>query len=252
MSGSIRLPMALLMLAVIVGACTFSALKPTATPEPSAKMLFVGNSFTFWNGGLDLHIEQLARTANPPLVIEADSVVQGGASLETMWEDTDARESIGKGGYDVVVLQEDIPETDTDTFFKYALKFAAEIREAGAEPVLFMAWPYERLGWFTMEQIAQAHRDIATELGIGVAPAGLAWQRAMKERPELDMYDSDQEHPSICGTYLAVNVVYATVLSKNPIGLAYLPSQGGGVTQEEAAFLQRLAWETVQEYQAQQ
>ena len=152
----------------------------------------------------------------------------------------------------MVVLQEDIPETDTDTFFKYALKFAAEIREAGAEPVLFMAWPYERLGWFTMEQIAQAHRDIATELGIGVAPAGLAWQRAMKERPEMDMYDSDQEHPSICGTYLAVNVVYATVLSKNPIGLAYLPSQGGGVTQEEAAFLQRLAWETVQEYQAQQ
>jgi len=44
---------------------------------------------------------------------------------------------------------------------------------------------------------------------------------------------------------------YATVFGKNPIGIAYLPVVGR-VTEEEAAFLQRIAWETIQEYQAQQ
>jgi len=137
----------------------------------------------------------------------------------------------------------------------YSRQFDAEIKEAGAEPVLFMAWSYERLNWITMEEIAQAHRDIATELGIEVAPVGLAWQCAMEERPDLDLYDDDREHPSIYGTYLAINVVYATVFGESPIGLAYLPSEFAGVsdvTEEEAAFLQRIAWETVQEYQAQE
>jgi hypothetical protein len=249
-SGRISLSMTLLTLVIVSIACApISAPEPTATREPSDTMLFVGNSFTYWNGGLDLHMARLAGTAHPPRVIQADAVVQGGASLETMWEDTDARKRIRGGDYDVVVLQEDIPETDTDTFHRYVRKFVAAIRATGAEPVLFMAWSYERLGWITMEEIAQAHRDIATELGVDVAPVGLAWQRAMEERPALDMYDADREHPSICGTYLAVNVVYATVFGRNPVGLAYLPSEGGGVTAEEAAFLQRVAWETVQEVQ---
>ena len=56
-------------------------------------------------------------------------------------------------------------------------------------------------------------------------PAGGNWDRAMEERPDLDMYHSDREHPSIYGTYLATNVVYATVFGKTPIGLAYVPSE---------------------------
>ena len=71
----------------------------------------------------------------------------------------------------------------------------------------------------------------------------------MKERPGLDMYASDREHPSISGTYLAANVVYATVFGKSPVGSTYFPS---GVGQEEAAFLQRIAWETVQGYRVEQ
>jgi hypothetical protein len=72
----------------------------------------------------------------------------------------------------------------------------------------------------TIEEIVQAHRDLATELGAGVAPVGLAWQRAMEERPEMDLYNAGGIYPSIYGTYLASNVVYATVFGKNPSGLA--------------------------------
>jgi hypothetical protein len=197
-------------------------------------------------------MEQLAGSASPPLVIEADNVVRPSSSLEQTWKRTKVREVIDNGAYDVVVLQEDLPLTDVDTFHEYARKFDAEIKEAGAEPVLFMAWP-DSDSEVTIEEIAQAHRDIAAELGVDVAPVGLAWQRAMEERPELDLYYLDGIHPSIHGTYLAINVVYATVFGKSPIGLAYLATRGRvGVTEEEAAFLQRIAWETVQEYQAQQ
>jgi len=153
-------------------------------------------------------------------------------------------------------LQGDIPETDVATFHEYARKFDAEIKESGATPILFMANDYQRLGWISMEEIAQAHLDIATELGVDVAPVGLAMKRAMDESRDLgmfmDMYYEDREHPNLYGSYLAANIVYATVVGESPIGLAYLPSEENGVTvtEEEAALLQRIAWETVQEYQA--
>ena len=60
------------------------------------------------------------------------------------------------------------------TFHEYARQFDAEIKKAGAQPILFMAWSYQRLGWITMEEIAQAHRAIATELStVDLAPS--AW-----------------------------------------------------------------------------
>jgi hypothetical protein len=261
MSASIRLLTMLFILVLVTSACaSISAPAPTPTPEPPPdKFLFVGNSVTFWNNGLGYQMEQLTSSANPRLVIEADMVALPGATLETLWAASYAPKWIGKGDFDVVVLQEDIPEADPATgvakFHEYTRKFDAEIKKSGARPVLFMAWSYpssERLNWITMQEIAQAHRDIARELGIDVAPVGLAFQRAMKERPKLDMYYTDREHPSIYGTYLAVNVVYATVFRQSPVGLGYLPSGGSSVTKEEAAFLQRIAWETIQEYQRQQ
>jgi hypothetical protein len=217
-------------------------------------------------------MEQLAASADPPLVTETDMTGGGHkSSLELVWTWTDAVEMIGTGDFDLVVLQEDLPLTDVATFYEFARKFDTEIKNSGAETVLLMHWYYEvpenatepRLYHpITIEEIAQAHRDIATELGAEVAPVGLAWQRVMEERPEMDLYNANGFHPSIYGTYLAANVVYATVLGKDPGGLAYLPPEGiytlangetvSGITEEEAAFLQQIAWETVQEYEEQQ
>jgi hypothetical protein len=156
------------------------------------------------------------------------------------------------GGYDLVILQEDIPELTEHSvapFFEQARLFDQEIRELGSKTVLFMAWPYERLKWVTLEQIAQAHRAIGQELGVPVAPVGIAFQRAMKERPELAMLGRDKEHESIHGTYLAANVIYATIFGQSPKGLPYRPA---GVSADEAAFLQGVAWATVQGWRRQQ
>jgi hypothetical protein len=225
-----------------------ATLEPTEGPEPQYKILFIGSSLTYYNRGLKYHFTQLVSAADPQLIIQADAATRSGAPLEFMWKETDAREIISAGNYDVVVLQDAIPNTDVDKFHEYTRLFVAEIRDAGAEPVMFLTW--ERQG-ITTDEIAQAHGDIAMELGVDVAPVGLAWQRVMDEHPDLDLYMPDAIHPSIHGTYLTVCVVYATVFGESPIGLDYLPSDLGGVTEDEAAYLQRIAWETVQDYQTQ-
>jgi hypothetical protein len=219
----------------------------TVTPPVPHKILFIGDSFTFWQEGIYTHLERLVATANPPLMITTGKSVAGGAFLHRLWDQKEPLKAIETGSYDVVVFQEDIPETTVADFREYAPKFVDEIRKNHARPVLFMAWAYPRLGWISMAEIAQAHRDLATELKVDVAPVGLTWELASKQRPGMNFYGPDREHPSIYGTYLATCVVYAAIYGRDPSGLAYFPS---GVTAEQAAFLQRIAWQTVQDYRA--
>ncbi len=224
-----------------------AALAQGAATQAPRKILFVGDSFTYYQNGIYTHFERLAATANPPLVVTADKSVFGGAPLRRLWDLKEPVKAIDTGAYDVVVLQEDIPETTIADFREYARKFVAEIRKNGARPVLFMAWAYPRLGWISMAEIARAHHDAAKELNVDVAPVGLAWQQASKWRPAMNLYGPDQEHPSIYGAYLATCVIYATIYGRDPNGSGYIPS---GLTPEEGAFLQRIAWQTVQDYRA--
>jgi len=218
---------------------------PTKLSNPK-KVLFVGNSFTYWNKGLWHHMEQLVRCRTGKQVFKADRVVRGGASLKVMWEKTKARVMISEEAYDIVVLQEDIPETNIESFYKYARKFDSLIRQSGARPVFFMAWAYKRLDWISMKEIAGAHRTIGAQLGARIAPVGIAWEKAMKERPGVNMYARDKEHPSIQGTYLALYVLYSTIFQENPLKLEYLPKKNGNMTAGEANWLRKVAWATVQ------
>src|SRR5580693_3529348 len=227
-----------------VGAAAMAQAVATKAPR---KILFVGDSFTYYQNGIYTHFEKLAAMANPPLRVTADKSVFGGAFLHRLWDLKEPVKAIDTAAYDVVVLQEDIPETTIADFREYAGKFVAEVRKNRARPVLFMAWAYPRLGWISMAEIAQAHRDAAKELNVDVAPVGLSWQEASKQRPRMNFYGPDREHPSMYGTYLATCVIYATIYGRDPNGSAYVPS---GLTLEEAAFLQRTAWQTVQYYRA--
>jgi hypothetical protein len=259
-SNELRITRALTLLVSLLAALLFSACRPlqasssTATPVAQApqKLLFVGDSFTFCNGGLENHVKQLAASARPPRNIVSESDTQGGATLKVLHGRQSVHDKIRAGGYDVVILQDDIPELTEHSvapFFENARLFDKEIRDSGSKTVLFMAWPYERLNWVTLAEIAQAHLDLGHALRAPVAPVGVAFQRALAERPALAMLGPDKEHESIHGTYLAANVIYATLYGESPVGFKYHPA---GVSAEEAAFLQRIAWETVQAWQMRQ
>jgi hypothetical protein len=215
------------------------------TPQPPRKVLFIGDSLTYFNDGIYAHLERLAAAAKPVVSVTADKSVAGGAFLRRLWDMQGPVKAIGAASYDAVLLQEDLPETTVADFHEYARRFVTEIRKTRARPILLMAWAYPRLGWISMEQIAAAHRDVARELNVEVAPVGLAWQAVSNARPSLNLFGPDHEHPNIHGTYLATCVVYSTLYKRDPNGIAYVAS---GMTAEDAAFLQKIAWQIVQNF----
>eukprot|EP00656_Telonema_subtile_P003529 TRINITY_DN11607_c0_g1_i1.p2 TRINITY_DN11607_c0_g1~~TRINITY_DN11607_c0_g1_i1.p2 ORF type:complete len:270 (+),score=56.89 TRINITY_DN11607_c0_g1_i1:99-908(+) len=214
------------------------------------RVLFVGDSLTYVND-LDEHVRRIAQVAGFTDGLHIERCVRGGAPLKSLWKSTDAQRRIGSGKWDVVVVQEDLPETDVANFKFFGQKFHSAIREAGAQTVLLSCWEYERLGWIDTEGIAEAHDVLAEELGseVRVAHAGRAWKLAQSEMPELELYHEDREHPSPAGTVLAAAVVFSTIWSQTAEELAYVQPCDQPRDPMEPELIQKLhqiAWETAQ------
>lgn len=222
-----------------------SPLKPSASSSSEHRILFIGNSLTYWNDGIDAHLQRLCASAGVPVPLETGRSVKGGATLKVHWERPEPRAMIAQGRWTDVVLQEDLPEINLSYFREHARRFVEEIRKAGARPILLMTWAYVRLDWIDNDRIAEAHRTLGRELGVDIAPVAVAWQRVLRERPDLDLFAPDREHPSLRGTYLETCVVYATVMRSSPVPLRHVPA---GLPEQEALYLRQVAWETVREW----
>jgi hypothetical protein len=71
-----------------VCAVTTAAVPARQTPSAAAprQVLFIGDSFTYAQGGLDNHFARLAASASPPIAVSTARAVAGGAFLKVLWE----------------------------------------------------------------------------------------------------------------------------------------------------------------------
>ena len=220
---------------------------PTAATAP-LRVLFIGNSHTDRHGGMDWLVSNLAASEDPPRKIVTERLVGSGVTLDYHVK-YGALKRIRDGDWDVVVIQEylpGIPARSVEPFYASARVLDAAIRETGARTVLYMTWPERRHTWASLDDIADAHRQLATELGAAVAPVGVAMERAQAERPDLTFLDWDGVHTTWGGAYLAAATIYAALFERSPEGLHYHL----GLSDDGAAFLQRIAWETVTDWRA--
>ncbi|MFN2167026.1 MAG: hypothetical protein ACK2U9_12295, partial [Anaerolineae bacterium] len=87
---------------------TPTLIPPTSAPVPAApeRILFIGDSFTYWNEGIEKHLRGLAASCDPPIAIDTARVVQSGGDLRILWDQQKAPNAIRDGNWDMVVLQE--------------------------------------------------------------------------------------------------------------------------------------------------
>lgn len=186
--------------------------------QASTRILFIGNSYTFVNGGLDKQLKGLAPSS------ETECIAVGGYTLENHWIDSNAIRKIREGKWDYVILQEQsqTPIVNQKKFYEFVRKFDEEIRRSGAKTILLMTWerPDSRKFGVTTDNLAATYTALGKELGVKVAPAGLAFARSIRSKPELALYSQDG-HPTMEGTYLAACVLYRTIFEDNLVGNPY-------------------------------
>jgi hypothetical protein len=245
--------------------------------RPPGSILFIGDKFAL---GLASLLPKLAASGQPSVTVAGKLDWYPSAALGVHYELGHALDDIRQGRWDAVVLEDDLQAdwpARAAEFTEYGRRFDQAIRQAGAETVFTMVQPYKNAPETTTEEIAAAYSGIGQELGARVAPVGPAFRRALQERPDLNLYAADRKHPSWAGIYLAGCVLYATLFERSPVGLTYrmqgppmhdwqmsdaervaldrllvarLPGASWEISEEDAADLQRIAWETVQDYRA--
>lgn len=183
--------------------------------EAPVKILFVGNSFTyFWN--MPQLVKAMGETQGVQLEIHQSTV--GGSNLKQHWHEekgTLTRKLIEEGKWDYVVLGDHSLSTlDTpERFEEYGKKFSELIRSVGAEPIFYLTWAYKS-NPLMQPAITKAYLDLAHELNAKIIPVGPVWIRARELRPDLNLY-FDDKHPSPDGSYLIALIVYKTLTGKS-------------------------------------
>lgn len=121
-----------------------------------------------------------------------------------------------RGGWDIVVMQHDVPVPERRAAFAQDVKrFAETVRSKGAKPALFMSWPRaDRAGLFR-ETIA-AHREAAQANGAILVPAAEAWLRALADDPKLKLYAGDSTQAAPLGNDLATLTLFFALFPAGP------------------------------------
>lgn len=203
----------------------------------SIKILFIGNSFTQRNNLPGLLAElALARD----LKLEHELISAGGASLRAHWNAGLAAKAIGGGGFDYVVLQEQstLPVKNAGRMAENILLFDTAIKQARAKTVLYMTWARQHSPE-TQQAITDAYNCIGQELGALVVPVGVVWQSFLAKHKEPLLYDRDQSHPTLAGSYLAACAFMVALLKANPVGIESGPA---GLGAKDRRALQTSVW----------
>lgn len=203
----------------------------------SLNLLFIGNSFTQRNNLPEL-LAQMAKARD--WQIKHELISAGGTSLRAHLNAGRAKEAIASGSYDYVVLQEQstLPVKNAHRMAENVRLFDQVIKETGAKTALYMTWARQHSPQ-TQQAITDAYTTIGKELGAVVVPVGSVWQSFLAKHKQPALYDRDQSHPAVAGSYLAACVFLATLLNENPIGIESGPA---GLDKQDMTRLQSAAW----------
>ena len=238
----------------------------SANAQEPLKITFIGNSLTYTHDLPGL-LQKLVSSAGDTITV--DSYAPGGWTFYKHAHSEETSSMIHQSESDYIVIQGNSKDAcfywwRENMMYPSVRKLVSEIRENNAIPVLYLTYanwgggekclfefgakfcsmPFE--GYYEMQDtITAGYRQIAQELDVMVAPAGVAFKNTLLGGKMSGLWLPDNVHPTDKGAYLTACVFYATLFDKSPVGLGYHFT----LTDAEATYLQEIAEKTVLEFQ---
>ena len=170
-------------------------------------------------------------------VLEFDSNTPGGYTLEGHSTNATSLAKIEAGNWDYVILQEQsqrpaFPINQVQSqVFPYAAQLDELIHDANpcAETMFYMTWgrkngddsncdnypplcTYEGMD----DLLRERYTIMAEDNQASVSPVGAVWRYIRTNHPEIELYNPDESHPSLAGSYAAACSFYTCIFEKDP------------------------------------
>lgn len=208
-----------------------------------ASVLFIGNSYTSWYGLPQIVANIAASTGD---TLEFDISAPGGATyadhINPAYTTIHTLKKLRAGGWDYVVLQEQSMGCTMEPYRYYPSSFAFGRRLVDsvrrynpcAEIIFYMTWgrkkgfpgecaytpwPYN-CTYTTMDSVIRArYLEITYFTKSAVSPVGALWRYIRNNYPAIELYETDDSHPSAAGSYAGACSFYTTIFKK-PAGIS--------------------------------
>jgi hypothetical protein len=195
-------------------------------------VLFLGNSFTDFNGGLDTALCALAPRTH------STRVSPGGSTLQQHSVSANDSDALKSTTWNIVVMQDQsqYPVLEPQLFAAGAEAMVAKVRAAKATPMFLATWGRPDTPECTSAALEAGYQAEADRLTMSIIPAGRAFAASQALRPSIVLNQTDG-HPTAAGTYLAACTVFASIYGTSPVG----NSAHGGLADDVAKHLQSMA-----------
>ena len=207
---------------------TFIGTKGFAQEETS--VLFIGNSFTFYNYMPGI-LKDIAASNGKAMYV--DTAVTGGKDLKFHSGRERTYAMIKSKKWDYIVLQGHSnefaqPDGKVDTLtLPFAKKIIDSIRVLSpcSRVLFYMTWGYKNgnpkwkaiAHYDSMQlRIERQYLRFADLFSAGVSPVGMVWKEVRDDHPSINLYDADRFHPILTGSYLSACTFYATIFGETP------------------------------------
>ena len=223
------------------------------------KVLFIGNSYTDVNN-LPQLIASMAEAGGDTLVFSAN--LPGGSTFYNHLNNSTTTSLIQQGGWDYVVLQgqSQEPSFPDGQFYSQTYPYAQQLCEMihqynpEAEIVFYMTWgrkngdqsncPYfpPLCTYEGMDSLLYLrYMTMAEDFDAEVSPVGALWHYLRDHNSDIELYASDESHPSLAGSYAAACSFYSVLFRRNPRENAYNP----GIAEDAAEMIKIAASKVV-------
>ncbi len=203
------------------------------------RALFLGNSYTNVNN-LPKMIADVASSTGHTLIYESNT--PGGYTLQGHSTNPESLAKIASGNWDYVVLQEQsqlpsfpISQVETDVFpYARILDSIINAENPCAETVFYMTWGRKNgdpsnCSWWPpvctysgMDSLLNLrYRMMADSNEAIISPVGAVWKYIRQNFPSIELYQADESHPSVAGTYAAACSFYTAIFRKDPVNISF-------------------------------
>lgn len=224
--------------------------------QVTKKVYFIGNSYTYYND-LPFLVSEVAQSANDLLVYQ--TTANGGAALQNYVNDQQVNNTITNGNWDYVVLQDQSqrPALHDSFTFPFAATLSNTIKNSSgcSKVMFFMTWGYKNGDQLNCnsgithmctytgmdDRLYSAYVRLAQDNKGVVSPVGRVWRTLRQLYPQMELYDSDESHPSYLGSMAAAYTFYASIFKKDPT----LATFNGTLSANDAAILKSVVKQVV-------
>ena len=179
-----------------------------SSPEKKIRVLFIGNSHTYYNDMPELFRERAEKAG---FACEVTMLAHGGWRLSQHVKEPEVSFNIRYGNYDYVVLQEHAhPFVPYEEYKESVTALTDWIRAAGAMPVLYLSWA-KKTEPEKQQEMTEAARRMAAETKALLAPVGEHWWEYQKAHPDAAFYQKDDAHATREGSVFAAIEIWNAI-----------------------------------------